>query len=38
MRKVMAEAEAEQKRRQNQERHKVVVRAGEGAHKANGEK
>lgn len=38
MREVMAEAEAEQKRRQSQERHIVAIRANEGAHRTNGEK
>ena len=38
MREVMAEAEAEQKRRQSQERYKVATRTNESAHRINGEK
>lgn len=38
MREVMAEAEAEQKKRQSQERQKVITRANEGIRRTNGEK
>ena len=38
MRAVMAEAEAEQRRRKGQERHITATRANEGAHRTNGEK
>ena len=39
MREVMAEAEAEQRRRKGQERHITITRANEGVvHRTNGEK
>jgi hypothetical protein len=38
MREVMAEAEAEQKRRKGQEHHKVATRANEAIHGTNGER